>query len=361
VQRLSWRWAVAGGLVVVLAALPALAGALPAGRSELSPERLRELTLGSADVGWSGYAESRGTLALPDVRELGDVAALLAGTTRTRAWWRARDDWRVDRLTLVGENDQVREGSLATTWDSADRHVAVLVGSLPARLPQPVDLLAPVLGRRLAATPDVDVAALPARRVAGVAAAGLRLTPRQRGTTTVETVDLWVDPANGLALRVEVTAQGQPAPALTSVVLDYEPAAPPPERTAFVPPPDATRTVGEAPDIAAALERFAPYVLPRELAGQARSDLAGVGTGAGVGTYGRGLSAFAVVPLPSSIGGRVSAALDDGVLDSPLLNVVVGGSGRRTYLLVGTVPVNVLKTGLASLLAVPPPRVDAPS
>lgn len=357
-RRLTWRWAVAGALVAVLAALPALAGALPAERADLSPERLRELVVASVDVGWSGFAESRGTLALPDVRELGDVAALLGGTTRTRAWWRDRDDWRVDRLTAVGEVDQVQTGSLATTWDSADRRVAVLVGSLPARLPQPVDLLAPVLGRRLAATPDVELAPLGARRVAGVAAAGLRLTPRDRAKTTVESVDLWVDPANGLALRVEVTAQGQPAPALTSAVLDYDATTPLPERTTFRTPGDATRVVGEAPDIAAALEQFAPYRLPRELAGSARSDLVGVGTGAGVGTYGRGLAAFAVVPLPGDVGGRVASALDEGVLASPLVNAVVGGSGRRTYLLVGTVPLDVLQSGLASLVAAPPPRID---
>ena len=359
-QRLTWRWAVAAALVAVLAALPALAGALPAGRADLPPERLRELVLGSVDVGWSGFAESRGTLALPDVRELGDVAALLGGTTRTRAWWRDRDEWRVDRLTLVGETDQLRSGSLATTWDSADRRVGVLVGSLPARLPQPVDLLAPVIGRRLAATPDVELARLGARRVAGVSAAGLRLTPRDRAATTVASVDLWLDPRNGLALRVEVTAQGEAEPALTSVVLDYDPTTPPVERITFDTPADATRTVGEAPDVAAALERFAPYRLPDELAGQRRSDLTGLGTGAGVGTYGRGLSAFAVVPLPGSIGGRVAAVLDDGVLASPLVNAVVGGSGRRTYLLVGTVPLNVLKRGLATLIAFPPPRVDAP-
>ena len=350
----------AAALVAVLAVLPALAGALPAGRTDASPERLRDLVVGSVDVGWSGFAESRGTLALPDVRELGDVAALLGGTTRTRAWWRDRDEWRVDRLTLVGETDQLRRGSLATTWDSADRRVGVLIGSLPARLPQPVDLLAPVLGRRLAATPDVELAPLPARRVAGVSAAGVRLTPRDRDATTVESVDLWVDPRNGLALRVEVTAQGQPEPALTSVVLDYEPTSPPPDRIAFATPADATRTVGEAPDIAAALERFAPYRLPEELSGQPRSDLTGLGTGAGVGTYGRGLSAFAVVPLPGGIGGRVADALDEGVLASPLVNAVVGGSGRRTYLLVGTVPLNVLQTGLDALIASPPPRVDAP-
>jgi hypothetical protein len=324
--------------------------------ADVPPERLRDLVVASADTGWSGYAESRGTLALPDVRELGDVAALLGGPTRTRVWWRDRDEWRVDRLTLAGEVDQVQERTATTTWDSSDRRVQVLVGSLPARLPQPADLVAPVLGRRLAATPDVDVAGLPARRVAGVSAAGLRLTPRNPGTTTVGSVDLWVDPETGLALRVEVTAQGAPRPSLTSVVLDLDPRTPPVERVTFDAPPDAQRTVGEAPDVAAVLERVAPYRLPDVLGGQARTDLTGVGTGAGVGTYGEGLSAFAVAPLPGRIGRRIADALEDGALADPLVSAVVGEAGGVTYLLVGTVPLDVLRTGLATLVESPPPR-----
>jgi hypothetical protein len=182
---------VVAALVAGLCGLPALAGARPAGSSDLDADQLRALILRSADVGWSGYAESRATLALPDVRELGDVAGLLGGTTRTRVWWRDRDDWRVDRLTLVGEIDQVQAGSLSITWDSADRRADLLLGTLPLRLPRPVDLVAPVLGRRLAATADVDLQRLPARRVAGRTAAGLRLAPRDPGATTVQAIDLW--------------------------------------------------------------------------------------------------------------------------------------------------------------------------
>ena len=51
-RRLTWRWAVAAALVAVLGALPTLAGALPAGRAEVTPERLRALVVGSVDVGW---------------------------------------------------------------------------------------------------------------------------------------------------------------------------------------------------------------------------------------------------------------------------------------------------------------------
>jgi hypothetical protein len=348
---------VVGALVAALCALPALAGARPAGSTDLDADQLRALVLRSTDVGWSGYAESRGSLALPDVRELGDVAGLLGGTTRTRVWWRDRDDWRVDRLSLVGETDQVRAGTLSITWDSADRRADLLLGTLPLRLPQPVDLVAPVLGRRLAATPQVALERLPARRVAGRTTGGLRLVPAAGVETTVRAIDLWVDPATGLALRVEVTAQGRQEPALTSVVLDLDASAPPPERVTIDIPAQARRVVGEVPDVAAAIERFAPYRLPRTLAGRDRSDLSDLGTDAGVGTYGAGLAAFAVVPLPGDIGRRIERSLDDGSFTSPLVNARIGVDGGRSYLLVGTVPADVLASALDALLANPPPEL----
>ncbi|MCW2679842.1 MAG: hypothetical protein JWM62_1243 [Frankiales bacterium] len=84
----GWRWGVVAALVGGLLSLPSLAGALPADGSTLSPAGLLERIRASDGVGWSGYGESRGTLVLPDVRELGDLPGLFAGTTRARAWWR---------------------------------------------------------------------------------------------------------------------------------------------------------------------------------------------------------------------------------------------------------------------------------
>jgi hypothetical protein len=187
---------------------------------------------------------------------------------------------------------------------------------------------------------------------------GLRLAPRDPGATTVQAIDLWVDLASGLALRVEVRAHDSDTPALTSVVLDVDATTPPPERTAFEVPDGARRVTGELPDVAAAVERFAPYVLPERLAGRTRSDLSALDSAAGVGTYGEGLTAFAVVPLPRDIGDRVGEALDDGAFASALLTALVGRDGERRYLLVGAVPMTVLQEARDALLADPPPRVD---
>jgi len=359
----GWRWGVLAALLAVLLSLPTLAGALPAARSSLSPAGLLERIRASDTVGWSGYGESRGALVLPDVRELGELPGLFAGTTRTRAWWRGPDQWRVDALTLVGEVDTTRDPNGGWTWSSADRRALRIVGELDVRLPTAADLLAPALGQRLAGTQDVEVSALPPRRVAGRSADGVRLVPRDPARTTVRSVDLWAEVATGLPLRVEVSAAGAQEPVLTAVLLDLSLASPPVSLTDFPRPRDADVTVGDAPDVAALADRFAPYRLPDELAGLPRRARSPLSTGGGVATYGDGFTALAVLPLPDDIGRRLVQRIDEpgdgrtARVSTPLVNAVVGlGRRDRAYLIVGTVPEDLLTTALVELRANPPPR-----
>lgn len=351
-------------LVASLVAVPALAGALPADDSELTAEQLLERVRASDEVRWSGYGTSRGTLVVPDVRELSDLPGLVGETTRTRAWWRGPDDWRVDALSTVGETDTTRDADGGWTWQSADRRAVRVVGELDARLPAAGDLLAPVLGHRLAGTEDAVLSRLPARRVAGRSADGLRLAPRDPAATTVRSVDLWVEPRTGLPLRVEVRTSAA-SPSLTATLLDLELSDPGAGLTDFPRPRQASVVVGQAPDIAAAADRFAPYVLPDELAGLPRRARSALSTGGGVGTYGDGFTALAVVPVPRDLAqrfiDRVDAADDDltAGISTPMVNALVGrGQRGRAYLLVGTVPADRLEQALAALRADPPRRVD---
>lgn len=364
----GWRWGVVAALLAVLLALPSLAGALPARLSArpsgLSAAGLLERVLASDTVGWSGYGESRGRLVLPDVRELGELPGLFAGTTRTRAWWRSPDQWRVDALTLVGEVDTTRDPNGGWTWNSADRRALRIVGELDVRLPTAADLLAPALGHRLAGTQDVEVSSLPARRVAGRSADGLRLVPRDPARTTVGRVDLWADVGTGLPLRVEVSAVGEGEPVLTAVLLDLSLTPPPVSLTDFRRPRNADVTVGDAPDVAALADRFAPYVLPDVLAGLPRRPRSPLSTGGGVGTYGDGFTALAVLPLPGDLGRRLLSRIDDesddgrtAYVTTPLVSAVVGlGDRDRAYLVAGTVPEPLLTAALEQLRAAPPRR-----
>lgn len=353
------------GLVATLVSLPTLAGARPVQGTDQSAEQLLAKVRASGGVAWSGYGESRGSLVLPDVRELSELPGLLGGTTRTRVWWRSPEDWRVDALSLVGETDTTRDAAGGWTWQSADRRAVRLEGELDVRLPAATDLLAPSLGRRLAGTADTVLSRLPARRVAGRDADGLRLAPRDPAATTIGSVDLWVEPATGLPLRVDVRAAGADEASLSATLLDLELQVPTPERTRFAPPDDAATSVGSAPDLAALSDRFAPFLLPGQLTGLPRRDRSSLSLGGGVGTYGDGFTALALVPVPRDLAYRVLDRVDPddtddvAIVSTPLVNGLVGVGGRgRAYLVVGTVPPDRLEAALDELLANPPRRVD---
>lgn len=364
--RPSWRWAAVAALLACLTALPAFAGLLPSSASgpDRSPAELLAAVRGSDRIAWSGYGTSNGTLALPDVSELSTLPELAGGSSRTRVWWRGPTAWRVDSLTAVGESDIAADSTGVWQWESADRRAVRVEGDPSVRLPRATDLVAPVLGRRLARTPGVVPQALPDRRVAGRGAAGLRLVPSDAANTTVQSVDLWVEPRTGLTLRVEVVARGQQRPSLTTTLLDLSLSVPPVERTAFRPPPEASVTVVEAPDVASMIDQFAPYALPDSLAGLPRRERIGGLTG-GVATYGDGFTSMVLLPLPRDIGRRVLRGLDPNDTDdqaavtTPLVTAGVVRVPHRGgwFLVAGTVPRPLLDTALAAVLADPPARL----
>ena len=74
------------------------------------------------------------------------------------------------------------------------------------RLPDASDLLPPTLARALLQdVGDEELARLPSRRVAGMAAPGVRLVPADRRGPGP--LDLWAEPQTGLPLRVEVSGR----------------------------------------------------------------------------------------------------------------------------------------------------------
>ena len=347
--------------VTALAALPAAVSAVPAGDEDVDAATLLERVRGSDAVAYSGYGEARGDLVLPDVDQLGDLPELISGTTRLRVWWRGPDSYRVDALSLVGESDVSVGGDSTWLWESADRTATLVVGDVEFRLPRGADLLAPALGARLARSQAVQAERLPARRVAGVDAVGLRLRPAEPRTTTVERVDLWAEPDTGLPLRVELHPRDGDGAALTSLLLDLERTEPARERVGFSPPPGAQVDVVEVPDLAAAADRFAPFQLPVRIAGLERRQQLG-DVGEGVGTYGDGFTALTVVPLDQRNAGGLLDSLrqedddaDEATFSTALLQGLVARVGDRAYLLVGTVPQDTLRRALAALSVNPPP------
>jgi outer membrane lipoprotein-sorting protein len=346
------RWTAVGLLVVALVALPSIVSALPADDTDVSAAELRDAVLASADVGFTGYAVSAGGLALPVSERLTDVADLFSDRTLMRVWWRGPEEHRVDVVTAAGETGVHRDPCGTWTWDF---EAATATRGDPASLalPTPPDLLPAALGRRLLSeATDDELSRAGARRVAGRDALGLRLVPAEPAAS-VGRVDVWVDPATGLPLQVEVFAEGADLAALDTRFLDLDLAVPAPDVVAFTPPPDAT--VLPAPDteelIAQAEERAPDVRLPRELAGLPRRDVEGVPDA--VGVYGRGVTLLAAAPVPGRLAGGLREALTaspDAVTDGlgtrvaagPLGLMLVAPPDGPAYVLTGTVTLDAL-------------------
>ncbi|MGY1707048.1 sigma-E factor regulatory protein RseB domain-containing protein [Geodermatophilus sp. SYSU D00697] len=346
------RWTAVAVLVAGLVALPSIVGALPADDADVPAADLRAAVLASAGVGFSGYAVSAGGLALPVSEVLPAVADLFSDRTTMRAWWRGPEEHRVDVVTAAGETGVYRAPCGTWTWEY-ESATATRGEPSSLTLPTPPDLLPAPLGRRLLSeATDEEVSRAGARRVAGRDALGLRLVPAD-AASSVGRVDVWVDPASGLPLQVEVFAEGASDPALDTRFLDLDLTVPPASVVAFTPPPGAT--VAEAPDtdelIREAGRRTPTGPLPPALAGLPRRSLEGVP--AAVGVYGRGVTLLAVAPVPPRLAAGLRQALrvsPDAVVDElglrvaagPLGLMLVDAPGRGAHVLTGTVTLDAL-------------------
>ncbi|WP_132975634.1 hypothetical protein [Pseudonocardia dioxanivorans] len=340
--------------------------AWPAGATSApGPAALRDLVLASAGRPYTGVAEASGRLGLPELPQLEQATALFTRTTRIRAFHAGPDRWRVDELTPAGERDTYHLGDTETLWDFGSGRLTRVTGSTSLRLPRAADLLPPDLARRILAAAAADpVTALPARRVAGRSAVGLRVTPVDPDTTVAH-VDVWADAPTGLPLRVEVAGRADPGrPVLISELTSVDLTAPADDVLTPVLPPGGTAAEVRAVDLTGALRVLGAAAPPARLADRDRRprypDLPGVGV------YGPGLSGFVLVPLT----GRVAAQAVQGAsgagavpievptgravgVSTPLLSVAVRASGRRGALLVGTVSPDVLARAVTELAGQP--------
>ncbi|MGI8535780.1 MAG: hypothetical protein ACR2K2_04620 [Mycobacteriales bacterium] len=355
-------WLVAVGVVVLVAA-PVLVHALPAGGPDISAPTLLQRIQGSADVPYAGYAESAGSLSLPAPAELSGLGDLLGGRTRLRTWWRSADDWRVDNIRATGESDLFHDARGTTRW-VYESLTATRRPNLPVRLPDPSDLLPPTLARRMLAGARADeVSRLPAMRIAGRVAPGLRLRPSDPASG-VDHVDVWADADSGVPLRVDVdgtaydTLDRAGVPALTTAFQTFSSRRPAASVTAFNPPPGATLRFDRGIDIAAAADQFAHSRPPSRLAGLAERP--GAPTRA-VGVYGSGPTLLVAVPLWSQVARPLHDELEStaGMRRTPI-GVLVGAGPLgvlltypddtgSSWLVGGTVTPETLRRAVAEL------------
>jgi hypothetical protein len=385
-HRFSRRWLLVAAGAAGLVAAGTIR--LPPGPVDVDAEQLRARMLAPVRP-HVGYVESTGRLGLPEIPQLESSTALLSSTTRIRTFVAGPDRWRVDQVDNSGERDTYHVDGVEYLWDFGAGQLTRVVGATPLRLPRASDLTPHDLGRRLLRLGrDHPVTTLPARRIAGRDAAGLRLTPADPDTT-VGHVDIWADvsgdPASVLLLRVEI-APRTGDPLLFTELLEVEDRMPDPADVTPTAPPGAGFVSVGAADISGALRVLDADPPPDRLAGRDRVPLSGTaeavlyepGAGQGgvvfepaselpgVGLYGSGLAGFALMPVNADIarqavdgaGAAGGTALEAPVgqavaLATPLVSVVAWARRRTGVLLAGTVAPEVLATALAEL---PDPR-----
>lgn len=355
-------WCVALGVLLLVAA-PILVRAAPARDEDLSAVALLDRIRASDEVGFSGYVDSLGTLALPGDDVLGGVADLVGERTRMHVWWRGPDDWRVSTLRTTGETALFHDGSGTTEW-SYEAERATRMPDVPVRLPNTHDLLPTVLARWVLddASPG-ELSRLPAVRVAGRDALGLRLTPAGE-QSSVDHVDVFADRSTGLPLRVSVYGAGSSNPAVSTTFLDVSTERPDAGVTAFTAPPGAEVRFDASVDVAAAADRFAQFTPPSRLAGLDARSHNGLGS---VGVYGRGPTLLVAIPLWE----RVACELRNQLRERPGVRTLDAGlmvatgpmrlmlaepaSDDHSWLVAGTVTRRALLQA-ADQLAADPPR-----
>ncbi|MCZ3386088.1 MAG: hypothetical protein LH630_03780 [Actinomycetia bacterium] len=302
------RWLIVALTTALAIGTPLTLRALPASDSTSTPaERLDQLRA-SVNEPYSGYVESLGTLQLPVADELNELGPLFGERTRMRVWWNDPTLWRVDRLTATGEEDLIRDGNATTQWEYEGTKITH-TREPAVRLPRLSDLLPPELARYLLSDVDAaDVSALSSDRIAGRSALGLRVTPSD-ARSSVERVDVWIDEASGIPLRLSLFAAGSSNPALTSTFLDFAPGASSPEVFDFRHPRGSTVERPQVVDVADAANRFAPFRPPPTVADLPRSPARDL---RGVAVYGDGLTQVLVIPLWDDI----AAPLRNQLLDT---------------------------------------------
>ena len=177
------------------------------------------------------------------------------------------------------------------------------------RLPDASDLLPPTFARSLLqGARESELSRLPGRRVAGIDAAGLRLTPDAEGNHRRPCRHLG-RPGQRAAAAGGAVRRRRAAPGAHHDASSSSASAPLRKRPPTSALPEGVRVDYEqSVDVAAAANAFAPYDLPASLAGLSSRD--GEDPGA-VGVYGRGPTTLIALPLRGQVARPLRQQLQD--------------------------------------------------
>lgn len=344
-----WRWFVVLSGVAALCALPVVVALRPVPASSLSTADVVARVAESADRSFQGLYESRGGLRLPDLGRFDDEIAPFTQTSRVRVWYQDPERWRTDELLIGAERSIYREPGGMWLWDSGTRRVVYSPreGEEPLRIPRLMDLSPAELGRRLLhESAGETVRRIDDRWVAGQASIGLRIEPADEAST-IEAVELWVDPDTGVVTAVEIETGGT-APAFETAFADLTFVQPSLTVMQFDPveagqPVRTSATVDPVESAGSGAAIGLPQ-LPADLAGLPRRN----DPDASLATYGSGMSVVNMFALPrGNLGRRINALPrterpwggEATVVSTSLINVQILSIDNLDVVLSGTVDV----------------------
>jgi len=272
----------AAGLIAAVATIPSLAGAATPQLPTRTPAQLVARVLTERVDTYSGTLQWSPDLGLPSLGGITSgggqdvpsassptLTGLLSGPASFEVWVDGPSRQRLAAVGTLVESDVVRDGDQAWTWDSATQDVThyVLAGApalapAPASMPPSAAAVSPAsLARRILTrlgAADSAVRVVGTARVAGQDVYLLDLSPTgpAAARSTISTVQMAVDAANGMPLQVSVDGRGQSTPALRLGFSSISFAAPaasvfaPPQgshvRTRLLHPPSRPHRLGAA-------------------------------------------------------------------------------------------------------------------
>lgn len=250
----QWRWAVpaAGAVLIVGVLAGTLTGSASAAAPRLAPRTPAQLL---ADVRAGGHTALTGTvtgtaaLGLPDLPSSASgspavggnsLSSLLAGSHTVRVWFAGPGHFRVAVPGTLSESALVRDGQTAWLWqsasDTATRYTLPRAQAAGPLVQLPLIPQQAAQKAIAAAGPGTAVSTGHGVRVAGQSAYELSLAPKDHRSLTGQ-VQIAVDAANGVPLRVDVFARGAKTPAIQIGYTQIQFTAPAPGALTFTPPP----------------------------------------------------------------------------------------------------------------------------
>jgi outer membrane lipoprotein-sorting protein len=368
------------GAVIAVAAIGIPADATPSLPTKTAQQLLTMVTAGTdvAVSGISGDVAETASLGLPSLPSgtggsgSGGLTGLLSGTHALRVWIGKAGQFRAQVLDTLDETDVVSDSTDLYTYvysTNTVTHIALPTkhgsgssggsgGSDTATSPATAASLAPSqLATSLlnAINPSTDLSFGGTAKVAGHDTYLLDVRPRT-ADTTVGLVQIALDSATGVALRVQIFAQGASSAAFTIGFTKVSFAAINASQFHFTPPPGAQNSAGTAFSKGAPSSAMTAPTTKQSTAPTARPYVIGTGWSTVLvlpraaltpknpqpqtQRRGRGGQAESLASALADAGVRVDGGT---LLQTNLLNVLSADDGR---LLIGAVPLATLEKAL---------------